>query len=59
MAGAAVGGRLSALRRARPLWQLLHPADGVLGAVALPAVAVCAVKRTNGGSPTPAGTVPY
>ena len=34
-------------------------ADGVLGAVALPGNAVCAVKRTSDGHFLPAGTVPY
>ena len=34
-------------------------ADGVLGAVALPGNAVCAVKRTSDGRFLPAGTVPY
>ena len=34
-------------------------ADGVLGAVALPGNAVCAVKRTSDGRLIPAGTVPY
>ena len=34
-------------------------ADGVLGAVALPGNAVCAVKRTDEGRFLPAGTVPY